>query len=103
MVCLDMRSVVTALSSVMRMIKISDELSASALIRGLDSDEKRAVAASSGVCGPVIPPSICLIVYGAALSMSIGDLFLASVVPGLFLGGVLCLMAYLISKKHNFL
>ena len=61
-----------------------------------------AVAASSGVCGPVIPPSICLIVYGAALSMSIGDLFLASVIPGLLLGGVLCLTAYLISKKRDF-
>ncbi|RRD63257.1 TRAP transporter large permease [Fretibacterium sp. OH1220_COT-178] len=61
-----------------------------------------AVAASSGVCGPVIPPSICLIVYGAALSMSIGDLFLASVIPGLLLGGVLCLTAYVISKRRNF-
>lgn len=61
-----------------------------------------AVASSSGVCGPIIPPSIPLIVYGASLSMSVGDLFLGSVVPGIMLGVSLCLTSYVISKKHNF-
>lgn len=61
-----------------------------------------AVASSSGVCGPIIPPSIPLIVYGASLSMSVGDLFLGSVVPGIMLGFSLCLTSYIISKKHNF-
>jgi TRAP-type C4-dicarboxylate transport system, large permease component len=61
-----------------------------------------AVSSAAGVCGPIIPPSIPLIVYGSALSMSISDLFLASVVPGIILGVVLCATAYVISKKRNF-
>ncbi len=61
-----------------------------------------AVSSAAGVCGPIIPPSIPLIVYGSALSMSISDLFLASVVPGIILGVVLCTTAYVISKKRNF-
>lgn len=61
-----------------------------------------AVASSAGVCGPIIPPSIPLIVYGAALSMSVSDLFLGAVIPGLMLGISLCVTAYVISKRHNF-
>ncbi len=61
-----------------------------------------AVASSSGVCGPIIPPSIPLIVYGAALSMSVSDLFLGSVIPGIMLGLSLCAASYVISKRNNF-
>jgi tripartite ATP-independent transporter DctM subunit len=61
-----------------------------------------AVSSSAGVCGPIIPPSITLIVYGAALSMSISDLFLASATPGVILGLTLCATAYIISKRRNF-
>jgi tripartite ATP-independent transporter DctM subunit len=61
-----------------------------------------AVSSSAGVCGPIIPPSITLIVYGAALSMSISDLFLASATPGVILGLALCATAYAISRHRNF-
>jgi tripartite ATP-independent transporter DctM subunit len=61
-----------------------------------------AVSSSSGVCGPIIPPSITLIVYGSALSMSISDLFLASATPGLILGLALCATAFVISKRRGF-
>ena len=60
------------------------------------------LAASAAVCGPIIPPSIPLIVYGAALGMSISDLFIGALVPGLILGLVLCVLSYVISKKNNY-
>ncbi len=58
-----------------------------------------AIASSAAVCGPIIPPSIPLIVYGAALGMSISDLFLGAVLPGIILGIVLCMVAYIMAKK----
>lgn len=61
-----------------------------------------AVSASAAVCGPIIPPSIPLIVYGAALTMSISDLFIAAVIPGLMLGLALLGLSYYIAKKNNF-
>ncbi len=61
-----------------------------------------ALASSAAVCGPIIPPSIPLIVYGAALGMSISDLFIGALIPGLILGVVMCATAYVISKKNNF-
>lgn len=61
-----------------------------------------AVSASSSVCGPIIPPSIPLIVYGSAMMMSISDLFMAAVIPGIMLGLALLGLSYYISRKNNF-
>lgn len=48
-----------------------------------------AVTAASSVIGPIIPPSIILIFYGAWMQVSIGGLFAAGILPGLLLGVVL--------------
>ncbi len=48
-----------------------------------------AVTAASAVIGPIIPPSIILIFYGAWMQVSIGGLFAAGIIPGLLLGVVL--------------
>ncbi|BCV23517.1 TRAP transporter large permease [Gelria sp. Kuro-4] len=69
---------------------------------GYGSSFAAAVAASGAVCGPIIPPSIPLIVYGAALGMSINDLFIGSLVPGLMIGTGLGIAAYVISRKRRF-
>ncbi len=45
--------------------------------------------ASVGVIGPVIPPSIGLVIFGVAANVSISKLFLAAIVPGLMIGGAL--------------
>ncbi|MDW5442733.1 TRAP transporter large permease subunit [Polaromonas sp. SM01] len=45
--------------------------------------------ASVGVIGPVIPPSIGLVIFGVAANVSISKLFLAAIVPGLLIGGAL--------------
>jgi C4-dicarboxylate transporter, DctM subunit len=57
---------------------------------------------TSGSLGILIPPSIPLIVYGIATEQSIGDLFIAGVVPGLFAGLLLLGLAVVISRRRNF-
>src|SRR5690606_29529070 len=50
--------------------------------------------AASGTLGQIIPPSIVLVLLGSVLQVSVGDLFLAAVIPGL--GLVACYLLYII-------
>lgn len=60
-----------------------------------------AVTAASAVIGPIIPPSIPLVLYGLISDASIGYLFMAGIVPGLILGAVLMAMnAYIARVRH---
>ncbi len=59
---------------------------------------KQAVAGELGV---ILPPSIPIILFGVAASVSIGDLFVAGVVPGLMIGASLIIYAYFYSKKRK--
>ena len=61
-----------------------------------------AVTAASSIIGPIIPPSIILIFYGAWMQASIGALFAAGILPGLFLGAALLLTngAYAHIRNH---
>ncbi|PIC67835.1 C4-dicarboxylate ABC transporter permease [Sporosarcina sp. P21c] len=61
-----------------------------------------AVTASSSTVGPIIPPSLPMIIVGTLASVSIGDLFLAGAVPGILLGLGLMIPTYLISVKRNY-
>ena len=65
-------------------------------------DRKRAggLIASVGVIGPVIPPSIGLVIFGVAANVSISKLFLAAIVPGLLIGGALWITwAWLVRRE----
>jgi C4-dicarboxylate transporter DctM subunit len=57
---------------------------------------------TSGSLGILIPPSIPLIVYGIVTEQSIGDLFIAGVVPGLFAGLLLLGLVVFISRRRGF-
>jgi len=61
-----------------------------------------AVTAASSTIGPVIPPSIPLIVYGLLTEQSIGRLFLAGAIPGGLMGLYLITASYIISKRRNY-
>lgn len=61
------------------------------------------VVASAGTLGIIVPPSIPLIIYGIVTNNSIGDLFIAGVVPGLCIAAVLWGLSYSISKKKGFI
>ncbi len=69
---------------------------------GYDDDFSIGVTASSSLIGPIIPPSIPFVVYGAVAGVSIGGLFIGGVVPGLLMAGALCVMCYFHAKKRNY-
>lgn len=60
------------------------------------------LVATSGSLGILIPPSIPLIVYGIATEVSIGDLFIAGLLPGLVAGSMLLLLVFVISRRRGF-
>lgn len=53
---------------------------------GYDADYASAVQAVGGIFGPLIPPSVLMVLYGVASGQSVGDMLLAGLIPGLFLG-----------------
>jgi tripartite ATP-independent transporter DctM subunit len=70
---------------------------------GYDMRLAAGLIAASGTLGTLIPPSIMLIILGDQLQISVGDLFMGAVVPGLMLGGlyVLYLVAVAILAPHR--
>ncbi len=69
---------------------------------GFDADYAVAVNASSSAMGPIIPPSIMMVIYGSIANVSIAQLFLGGFVPGVMVGLGLMAMAYVIAKKRNY-
>lgn len=61
-----------------------------------------AITSASAVIGPIIPPSIPLVLYGLISDASIGYLFMAGVVPGLLLAVVLMAMNAYLARVRNF-
>lgn len=61
-----------------------------------------ALTAVSAVIGPILPPSIPLVLYALVSGSSIGYLFIAGVVPGLLLGAVQMGLIYVMAKRLNF-
>lgn len=61
-----------------------------------------AVTAASSVIGPIVPPSIIMVVYAYVMQVSVGALFLAGVIPGLMLGLGLMLMTAWIGRRRDF-
>jgi tripartite ATP-independent transporter DctM subunit len=69
---------------------------------GYDRDFAAAITGASATIGPVIPPSISLVIYGLTAGVSIGALFLAGIVPGLLMGLFLMGMVYYYAVKRNY-
>jgi len=61
-----------------------------------------AITAATATIGPIIPPSIPMVLYALVSNASIGDLFLAGIVPGLIMGAVLMGMNSFISHRRGF-
>lgn len=60
------------------------------------------VTASSSTCGPIIPPSIMMVVFAIAVNASIGALFMGGIIPGLMIGFSLMTVVAILNKRHNF-
>lgn len=61
-----------------------------------------ALSATSAIIGPIIPPSIPMVIYGVVSNTSIGFLFIAGVIPGLLLGLAQMGVVAAIARKRNF-
>ncbi|WP_028605810.1 TRAP transporter large permease subunit [Ottowia thiooxydans] len=67
---------------------------------GHDKARAGGLIAATGVIGPVIPPSIGLVIFGVAANVSISKLFMAAIVPGLMIGGALWITwAWLVRRE----
>ena len=70
--------------------------------RGYSLDFASGLVASSGSVGPLIPPSIPLLVYAVASSQSVSKLFVAGYVPGVLVGITFMIYTYFFARKHNY-
>ena len=69
---------------------------------GFDPDFSAAVTAASATIGPIIPPSIPMVVYGMMSDVDIGQLFIGGVTPGLLLALATSILVFIMAKKRNY-
>jgi C4-dicarboxylate transporter DctM subunit len=69
---------------------------------GYDKDFSSAIVLGAATIGPIIPPSIIMVIYAVVAGVSIGALFVAGIIPGLIMGGGLMVGVYIISKKRKY-
>ncbi|MBX2805142.1 MAG: TRAP transporter large permease [Hyphomicrobiales bacterium] len=69
---------------------------------GYDTDFAVGITAASSTIGPIIPPSLPLVIYGVIADTSIGQLFTAGLIPGLMMAISLMIMVAWYSRKRNY-
>ncbi|GIX13422.1 MAG: C4-dicarboxylate ABC transporter permease [Paracoccaceae bacterium] len=69
---------------------------------GYPADFSAAVTAASSTVGPIIPPSVPMIIVGSLSGISVGQMFIAGAVPGILLGLAMMVTAYVIAVRRNF-
>lgn len=72
------------------------------LDNGYDLEYSVAVTAASATIGPIIPPSIIMVIYGITANVSIGKLFIGGIIPGLLMGVAMLGLNYYFALKRNF-
>ncbi len=70
--------------------------------KGYDQPFSAAVTAASSTMGPIIPPSILMVIMGVTTGVSIGGLFAAGLVPGLLLGVSMMVLSYVLAIKRDY-
>ncbi|NBW67244.1 MAG: TRAP transporter large permease [Betaproteobacteria bacterium] len=70
---------------------------------GYDRAYAAALTASTAIVGPIIPPSIIMIIYALADDrVSVGSLFVAGVIPGILIAVAMCVVNWYISRLRNY-
>ena len=69
---------------------------------GYDVETAAAITAASATIGPIIPPSIPMIIYGVYAEVSVGGLFLGGVVPGLLMALALMVLVRIVAVRKGF-
>lgn len=70
--------------------------------RKYDAGFAAAITAAAGTIGVIIPPSIPFVIYCIVAQCSIGDMFIAGIVPGVMIGVALMLVCYCTAKKRHY-
>lgn len=68
---------------------------------GYDAETAAAITAASATIGPIIPPSLPMVIYGVSADVSIGGLFLAGIIPGFLMAGALMAMVTVVARRRN--
>jgi tripartite ATP-independent transporter DctM subunit len=68
---------------------------------GYDPATAAAITAASATIGPIIPPSLPMVIYGVSADVSIGGLFLAGIIPGLLMAGALSAMVAVMATRRD--
>lgn len=69
---------------------------------GFDPDFAAGVTAASATIGPIIPPSIPMVVYGMMTGVSVGSLFIGGMVPGILLAITTSVLVFIMAKKRGY-
>jgi tripartite ATP-independent transporter DctM subunit len=69
---------------------------------GYDKEFSAGITAASSVIGPIFPPSIPLIIYGSIASVSVSQLFMGGVVPGLLMGVALMILVFIMALWRGY-
>ena len=68
---------------------------------GYSKDFASAVNTASGCLGVMIPPSVPLIIYGTTANVSVGDLFIGGIFPGIFIGLLLMVASFMVADADR--
>lgn len=69
---------------------------------GYKPETAAAITAAAATIGPIIPPSLPMVIYGVSADVSIGRLFIGGVVPGVLMGLSLMAMVMIVAKREGF-
>lgn len=69
---------------------------------GYPADFAAAVTAASSTVGPIIPPSVPMIIVGSLSGISVGKMFMAGAIPGILMGLAMMVTCYVISVRKQF-
>ncbi|MFN4167763.1 MAG: TRAP transporter large permease [Pannonibacter phragmitetus] len=69
---------------------------------GYPADFSAAVTAASSTVGPIIPPSVPMIIVGALSGISVGKMFMAGAIPGIMMGLAMMVTTYIIAVRKGF-
>ncbi len=69
---------------------------------GYHAEFAAAITSAAATIGPIIPPSVPMIIYAVVAEVSVGSLFLAGVIPGLLMGLYLFVVVYIISRRRKY-
>src|SRR5690606_38104307 len=68
---------------------------------GFRREDAAVITAGAAILGPIVPPSVVMVLYGSMTGLSIGTLFLAGIGPGLLIALILMGAVYLMARKDR--